>query len=143
MTREERRNIVMQRVQDLAKLDPFVPMTLQGTTYKLEFNNKAIKAVNAELGVNLLAEGFIPVELLTHPDKLCALVCIGLQKHHPDITEETVDNILGLKHQGYIVQCLREALVSFFPDVSDLPRINTETGELVPEAGGPAPEPPM
>lgn len=122
MTKDERQKEIIKRVQALDKLDPFVVMTIRGKDYKLEFDNKAIRLINTEFGVNLLEIPYLPDELFKDVDKLARVLQIALTRNHPELeTLEHVADLIGVKHQAYIMHCLRNAADFYFPDVSDLP----------------------
>jgi hypothetical protein len=130
MTKIDRQKEVIKRVQALDKLDPFVVMTIRGVDYKLEFDNKAIRQIQTEFDVNLLEMPYLPDELFKDLDKFTRVLEIALARNHPEfdpLKPQPVDgpvgagSLIGLKHQAYIIHCLRDAADFYFPDVSDLP----------------------
>lgn len=141
MTSKERAEEVRKRVYELHKLDPFVVCTLQGMDFKLEFDNTAIKAVLQDMNINLLKDG-LDRTIFEDPEKMAQFFFIAVQKHHnkkelddrhaTDRIHEVaqLDKYLGLKHYPYIIRCLNDSVTGFFPDTSDLPKID-ENGEIV------------
>jgi hypothetical protein len=108
-----------ERVQETFQLDPLVIITLKGHDYTLEFNNFTVKCIYKELGINLLSEG-IPMEAMQDPDKLGKLLLLGLQEHHPDLTQDAVDRLYTYRHYMYVLDRLQAALNLFMPDMSDV-----------------------
>lgn len=118
----QKQRMVTERVKALCKIDPYVIITLRDKQFKLEFNLKAMKAILAELDVNLLAGGKIERALLDDPNVISKLVHIGLRQHHPELTEDAVDELVSIKHYYYILEALTEALTAAFPDMTGVPK---------------------
>lgn len=111
--------IMTQRVEETWKLDPEVVIHLKGKEYTLEFTNFAVKEIAKHLQIDLLKSG-IPQGSLQDSEILTGLIYYGLQEHHPEITKDQIDRMLSLRHYGYILNRLTEALSLFSPDMSDI-----------------------
>ena len=134
MTPEERRvsserfvSIRRKRVQETFQLDPLVPITLKGKNYTLEFNNRAVKLILKDTGLNLMSAGF-GMDAMQDPETMGAILFRGLQTHHPDLTQDDVDVLYSYRHFPYVIQCLRQGLELFLPDMSDVEAEEDQAG---------------
>lgn len=123
--REERLKVYDDRVQQTFQLDPQVSVTLKGSAYVLEFNNRAVKDVLKDCGFNALRDP-LSMEVMENPEILGSLLHRGLQTHHPDLTIDAVDQLFTSRHYPYIVNRLRAAMDMFLPDLSDQPPLPEE-----------------
>lgn len=137
MTKEEKKALHILRLQDTCKADPRVEIMLGGKPYFLEFTNRAVKNVLTKLEVNLLKDNF-SIEDLQDPAKLCTLLQIGLSTHHPDITEDALDDLLTARQWPYVMNRLSTSLELFMPDMSDM--VEAKVSE-VPEGEDPTKKP--
>jgi len=119
ITSEERRKIRKERVLELFKLDPLVPITLKGKEYILEFNNYAVKGVFKDTGLNIMKAGF-GQEQMQDPEVMGAMLYWALKTNCTDFTQDDVDKMYSLRHYSYILERLREAIDLFLPDMSDI-----------------------
>jgi hypothetical protein len=120
-TTEERQKALRDRLPTLLALDPKVPITLGGSEYTIEVTNRTAIDVLKILGVNLLTEG-IKEEKWDDPEFVGTLLYLGLQKNHPDLTLDQVNNLISHRHHLYMRNRLAQSFSLFYPDLSDLPR---------------------
>lgn len=126
----ERFALMRQRVQETGKLDPNVQIQLDGKGYTLYFTNKSVKDILSDTGLNLLKEMITSADM-GDPLVLGSLVFRGLQKKHPELTQEAVDEMLTVRHTLYVQAQVVLALSLFYPDVADIPLLD----DTRPEAG--------
>lgn len=130
MTDVDRHLLVRQRMQETSKLDPKVPLHLNGTDYRLHYTNRAVKGILEDTTLNILDQP-LGSEKLSDPAILGSVLFRGLQKEHPDLTLEAVDDLISVRHLLYIQTQITVALSLFYPDVADLPLLD----DTRPEAG--------
>lgn len=132
MDRAEAKHIHEERVQATFSLDPTVNITLKSQKYTLEFNNRAVKDVFKDTGVNLISVMGLGLSEMESPDVMGSLLFRGLQKNHTDLTQESVDELFTFQHYPYILHNLRKALKVFAPEIEDLlPYLREATDEPV------------
>lgn len=109
--------------------DPITILTLNGTQYKLEFDNRAVRKVLQELDINLFSRGSMESlrAAMDDPEAMATLLVTGLSKHHPEVSE--ADSLITLRYKDYITECLLEACTVFFPDCSDIAAPTESTEE--------------
>lgn len=128
MDAKEREAVMRQRMQDTIKLDPKVPFRLGDHESPMVFNNRAVKEILKETGLNLLTSALTTEELLK-PDVLGWIVFWGLKQCRPDVTMELVDEHLTARHTLYFQSQIITALQLFYPDVEDLPKLSEPKAE--------------
>ena len=116
-----------QRVLETFQLDPLVKVMLKGKEYTLEFNNRAVKFIMKDTSLNLMSAGF-GMDAMQDPEIMGALLFRGLQTHHPDLTQDEIDLLYSYRHFPYILQCLRQGLDLFLPDMSDVEAEEDQAG---------------
>jgi hypothetical protein len=121
MNTDERAEIIQQRTRDTMKLDPTVPFHLGGTERVMVFNNRALKDILTDTGLNLLRDP-LTLEHLTDPKTLSAIIYRGLQAKWPEVTLDTVDEMLNMRHFMYYQTQITVAMSLFYPDIKDLPK---------------------
>jgi hypothetical protein len=131
MNTDERAEVILQRTRDTMKLDPTVPFLLGGTERVMLFNNRALKDILTDTGLNLLRDP-LTLEHLTDPAKLSAIIRRGLQAKWPDVTLDTIDEMLNMRHFMYYQTQITTAMSLFYPDIKDLPKLQ----EAEPEPTG-------
>lgn len=109
-----------KRVMETFKLDPAIKITLRGVEYTLEYNNYAVKGVLADVGLNLLSDGFGNLDQIQNPDILGSLLFRGLEINHPELKQADADRLFTTRHYSYVLNRLRAALALFMPDMSDI-----------------------
>lgn len=120
LTDMERHALVRQRVQETSKLDPKIPLSLDGREFVLLYTNRAVKGILEDTGINILQSPLGTAEM-EDPKVLGSVVFRGLQAKHPDLTSEAVDEMITFRHLMYIQSQVMAALGLFYPDVADLP----------------------
>lgn len=125
MDQSEREAVYRQRMAETIKLDPKVPFQLNGTEHILVFNNRAVKQILAETGINLLTTPLV-TEQLAKPEIFGAIVYWGLKTNSPNLTPEDVDLYLTTRHLLYYQTQIAKGLELFYPDISDLPIAQTD-----------------
>lgn len=85
-----------------------IPITACGKTYTLYAGNRALRLVERELGMTFLEalERLDRVDLNVITTMLWAM----LQKHHPDISLEDVDDIIDCNGTEWMMHVLQDAL---------------------------------
>lgn len=125
MTTEERQasevrlTEIRRRLEETDRLDPKVEISLNGQTFTLEFNNRALKAILKSRGLNLIRDG-LAMDTLSDPEVLSTILCEGLRVSKPDITEDEVDGLISFRKTPYIISRVRLALSLFMPEISDI-----------------------
>jgi hypothetical protein len=122
MDKEQRAEIIQQRTRDTMKLDPKVDLQLGDSTRVLLFNNRAIKGILEDTGINLLRDG-LTIDHLSDPNILTKILKRGLQAHWPEVSEEGLDDLVSMRHFLYYQTQIFTALSLFYPDIKDLPKL--------------------
>jgi hypothetical protein len=81
--KKESLDIYRKRVDDLSIIDPLVPIKLRNKEYILEFNNYAVKGIQADTGYNLISTGF-DHKCMEDPKIAGAMLYWGLKTNHPE-----------------------------------------------------------
>lgn len=120
-----------ERVGNIVKADPWVPLILRGKEYKLEYSWGAVKDVYRKTGKNINA-GEVTLRDLADPDFVCLMLRSGLLTHHSDefgskVLEE-MEHYLTMRHMTYYTTTIQFALEAIQPDVDDLTRVLGEEG---------------
>jgi len=104
---------------NIVKTDPWVPITLKGEQFKLEYSYFAVKTMYQEAGMKLTDNGF-DMALLSDPELLAKALMYGLVTHHPAFDAEAVERHINMRHRVYYANCIRKAIEATQPDLSDL-----------------------
>lgn len=116
------------KVYEIVKSDPWVPITLKDGTYKLEFSYGAVKDVFRRTGKNL-QNGEVTPQDIGDLDFMIAMMLDGLKANHPafeDMELDTFSKKLSMRHMVYYAAMLNQALEAIQPDISDLERVYGE-----------------
>lgn len=113
-------DIAMLRLEKSMKLDPAVQILLGDKPYTLVVNNRTAKDILKDTGVNILS-GDLTMARLDDPIVMGSVLLRSLQKHHPDMTEAIVDDLLTIRHLLYVRGKIADAISLFLPDLEDLP----------------------
>lgn len=125
-----------QRLEAISRLDPHVDITLRGESYTLELNNRSVKDLLADTGVNVIKDGF-PEDKADDPEFLGSLLFRALQKHHPEMTQEKADDLFSPRQYFYITYKLKEVLSLYLPDMTGIDRGVEQSTEGVPSSSDP------
>lgn len=117
-----------KRLPGVLKVDPVVTVELKAGTYQLEYDNRALKNIFTDTGINLLEEDF-KSSVLQDPTMLGIFFFRALQRHHPDMTQEEADGLLSLRLYLPIRRKLLDCLDAIVPDMDDI-EVPAPTGEL-------------
>lgn len=108
-----------KRLPKVIKSDPKVKMLLGDIEVTLEFNNQAALDLLEDTQFNLIADKLTP-DVMKDPKLLGCLIHRGIQKNHPDMSLNEVNDKLSLRQFTYYTFTLSDALAAFFPDMSDM-----------------------
>lgn len=119
MTRQEKNALHRLRLEETSKSDPKVLIHLGGKDYFLEYTNRAVKDVMVHLGVNLLKDPF-KLEDMQDPERFAKILFLGLRANHPDLTEDSMDDLITVRMWPYMMGCINTATQLFMADLSDI-----------------------
>jgi hypothetical protein len=125
-----------KEVEKTTQLDSVVSITLDKKEYKLEFTNRAVKGVFDDTGYNILSQVFDRARM-QDPKLMGSLLFRGLQKHHPDLTQEGVDDMFSLRHYPYILDRLTDAMDMYVPKRQELEEEGEESQNPTQRSGAP------
>lgn len=106
-------------IMEIPKTDPWVPIVLSDSEYKLEFSFGAVEEVFRVTGKDINA-GEIDMQSLRNNGILTAVLLAGLHTHHPEMTEQELKSKLTMKHRLYYATCMAKAWEATEPDQSYL-----------------------
>lgn len=122
---QEVRNLAMRIVQT----DPWVPVLIGGIERRVEYSWGAVKQAFRETGI-VVNNGELDMSQLSNYDLLSKLLLIGLRHGTGapfiEMTQETFDDLLNMKHMEYYKACLMSAIDATQPDLGEVQRIMGE-----------------
>jgi hypothetical protein len=122
----ERRDAMQAMTLNVVSCDPWVPMTLSGAEYKLEYSFKAAKEVFRATGRNLFEVG---AGDLIDEAVFEAVLVAGMRKHQPSLVADDVLDLVPMRHLEYVRTCIMLALQAQEPDPRDVARKLAEIDE--------------
>lgn len=108
-----------ESVQAIPKTDPWINIRFGDTVLKIEFSFGAVREFYRESGKNINS-GDLKMEDLNDMDLLFMVIKCGLRAHHPEITDEWLENALTMKHRLYYAQIISKAIEATQPDYDQL-----------------------
>jgi hypothetical protein len=106
----------MQDVLEQELIGKPVTVTLGGCEYKLSFRLRAIILYKQKTGDNLFLPKTWPmIAPAQDPERFLACLWAGLQRHHPEMTIEKLEDLIDFSNSAEVVEAIARALTAHFP----------------------------